>query len=199
MKILLTGVPVGTDYVPQVNEVIFDTVTGARYMGKNYTALSSLPVIASDQSLWIPATDFVASAAGPALEVVDAIHHGFLLDDTSSEVVSSGRFIPTGWNTMVATYYGYNATADAGDVVLGIYVEDNADGSSLVSETPTIVTDVTFTAGSEDTMDINAGTTTIVVTPGTYHSIKVGRLPALAGDTKTGDWGLLGVLLSKVT
>jgi len=148
-------------------------------------------------TIWIPANQFLASAAGPALEIVDAIHHGWLLDGTSSEVVSCAFIAPPKWNAVDITYYGYNATADAGAVVLGYYLEDLADGSSLTTETPTIVADATFTAGAEDTLDIITGDTDVAVLAGGYNALKVGRLPGDAGDNKTGDWGLLGVSLRR--
>lgn len=148
-------------------------------------------------TLWIPANIFLASAAGPALEIVDAIHHGWLLDGTASESVSCAFIAPPKWNKVDITYYGYNATADAGAVVLGYYLEDCADGASLVSETPTIVADATFTAGAEDTMDVITGAANVSVLAGGYNALKVGRLPADAGDTKTGDWALLGVSLRR--
>ena len=198
MKVALSGPVVADSYIPQYNELVVDTVTGDEYWGKQITPVSSLVASSMESEIWIPATDFVASAAGAALEVVDAIHHGFLLDGSATENISTATFIPAGWNNVLLTYYGYNATADAGGICLGVYVEDNADGASLVSETPTAVADVVFTAGAEDTMDINVGTTTIAVTPSAYHSIKIARIQDNAGDTKTGDWGFLGVRISKV-
>lgn len=148
-------------------------------------------------ALWIPATDFVLASGTPALEVVDAIHHGMLLDGTASETVACAFIAPPHWNLVDMFFYGYNATADAGGVAIGYYLEDLADGSSLTSETPTIANATAFTAGAEDTLDVVTGPTSVAILAGGYNSLKVGRLPDDAGDTKTGDWALLGVLLKR--
>lgn len=148
--------------------------------------------------IFIPANDFTASAAGPTLEVVDAAHHGFLLDGSSAESVSRAFIAPPHWNKVDLVYYTYNATSGDGGVVLGYYMEDLVNGSSLTSETPTPVADITITCdGSEDEDDlvITNGATGISVTPGGYNLLKIGRLPDEAGDTLAADYGLLGVLL----
>lgn len=150
--------------------------------------------------IWIPATQFVASAAGPALEIVDAIHHGFLLDSSAAENVSAAFIAPPKWSLVDLFYYTYNATSGDGGVVLGYYMEDLVTGSSLTSETPTPVADITITCdGSEDEDDllITTGATNIPVTPGGYNALKIGRLPANAADTLAADYGLLGVLLKR--
>ncbi len=147
--------------------------------------------------LWIPATDFVATAAGPTLEVVDVIHHGFLLDSSAVESIACAFIAPSGWSQVDITYYGYNASSGTGGVCLGYYLEDNADGSSLVSETPTAVSDVVFTAAGEDIMDVIAGDTGVAVLAGGYNAFKLSRLVADAGDTLANDWGLLGVCFTR--
>jgi hypothetical protein len=147
--------------------------------------------------IWIPATDFVASAAGPALEVVDVIHHGFLLDTTGAENVSAAFFCPYGWKEADIFYYGYNAGAGSGGVALGYYLEDIVDGYSLTTETPTVATDVTLTAGAEDTLQVTAGDTGISLNSGQIHTLKVGRIVGDAEDTLANDYGLVGVLLRR--
>lgn len=149
-------------------------------------------------SIWIPANGgFLISAAGAALEVVDATWHGYLLDASGTESVSAQFMCPPGWSKVNIDYYGYNATADEGGICLGYYMQDKSDGGSLVSETPTAVADVVFTAGAEDTLKVNQGARNVAVTPDAIHSLKVSRIHDNAGDTKTGDYGLLGVRLTR--
>lgn len=151
-------------------------------------------------SIFIPASEFILASGTPALEVVDAIHHGLLLDSSSSETLSCPFIAPPYWNSVDITYYCYNATSGDGGVVLGYYMQDLVDGSSLSVETPTIVADVTITNdGSEDEDDLKiiTGDTLIPVTAGGYNVLKIGRLPADAADTLAADFGLLGVLLTR--
>jgi len=150
--------------------------------------------------IWIPATDFVASAAGPALEIVDAAHHGMLFDTTTAESVSRAFVAPPYWNTITLTWYTYNPTSGDGGVVMGYYMEDLVNGSSLTAETPTPVIDITITCdGSEDEDDlvITQGASSVAVSPGGYNVLKVGRLPVDAADTLAADYALLGVLLTR--
>lgn len=150
--------------------------------------------------LWIPATDFVASAAGPALEIVDAAHHGMLFDTSSAENVSRAFIAPPYWNAVALTWYTYNPTSGDGGVVMGYYMEDLSSGSSLTSETPTPVADITITCdGSEDEDDllITQGASIVPVTAGGYNVLKVGRVVDDAADTLAADYALLGVLLTR--
>jgi len=145
--------------------------------------------------LWFPANLFIASAAGPVLEVQDAIHNGFLLDGTAAESVSVSFMCPYNWNAVLPIYYGYNAGAGAGGVVLGIYLEDIIDGYNITTETPTPVADVTFAAGAQQVMQVKPSIVKQYVNAGEVNSLKVGRLPVDAGDTLANDWGLIGVKL----
>lgn len=150
--------------------------------------------------LWIPATDFVASAAGPALEIVDAAHHGMLFDTSSVENVSRAFIAPPYWNAVALTYYTYNPTSGDGGVVLGYYMEDLVNGSSLTSETPTAVADITITcdgSADEDTLVITEGASNVPVTPGGYNVLKIGRVVGDAADDLAADYALLGVLLTR--
>jgi hypothetical protein len=145
----------------------------------------------------IPASDFVASAAGPALVVIDAIHHSFGLDSAAAESVSVGLWIPPKWNAVDMFFYGHNVGAGAGGVCLGYYIEDVTDGYSLTTETPTVANGTTFTAKTQDLFHVVTGPTRVAVAPDTFHTLKVGRLPAEAGDTLANDWGLMGVRLRR--
>lgn len=149
--------------------------------------------------IWVPASDLVAQTGSAALEKVDAIHNGLLFDGTSSETAGIGLVMPTHWSKVKLTWYSYNPTSGDGGVVLGAYLEDLANGSSLTAETPTIVAAVTITCdGSEDEDDlvITEGSTEYTVTPGGYTALLVGRLPAASGDTLAADYGLLGVRIT---
>jgi hypothetical protein len=143
--------------------------------------------------IWIPATDFVASASGPTLEIVDAIHHGFLLASDATEAISVGIMMPKYWTSVNIDVYGYNASSGSGGVALGYYIEDLIDDASLTAETPTAVVSQTFTADAEDVLDVIQLARAVVVTPDTYHAFKLARIHDNAADTLANDWGVLGV------
>jgi len=148
--------------------------------------------------MFLPAQMFLASAAGPALIISDAIHQAWALDGAgASEAVSTGFVCPPYWDAVDMFFYGYNAGAGAGGVSIGYYIEDLIQGQSLVSETPTIANFTVFTAVAQDLLSVVTGPTKVPTTRGAFHSLKIGRDSAQAGDTLANDWGLLGVLLKK--
>lgn len=150
--------------------------------------------------IWVPATALTNGTGTSALESVDAVHNGRLFDGTTSEVATIGLVMPRHWNRVKLTWYTYNPGANTGGVVMGAYVQDLTNGSSLTAETPTIVLDATITvgSGSEDDLAITAGSNEHVVTPGGYVNFAVGRLPAHASDTLTGDYALLGFTVTRL-
>jgi hypothetical protein len=148
--------------------------------------------------IFLPASVFLASAAGPALVISDAIHQAWALDGAGAfESVSTGFVCPPYWDYVDMFFYGYNTAGGAGGVSIGYYIEDLIQAQNMTVETPVPAAFTTFAALAQDLMSVVVGPTKVGTTRGAFHSLKIGRDSAQAGDTLANDWGFLGVLLKK--
>lgn len=144
---------------------------------------------------------FAIRAGSPGLSAAGTVPGAkWLLDDSAaSEAVEAIVRVPAGWQTFTAKFLGVNIGANSGDIRIGRSISSiGADGAALIGGTLDSG-DVTVTALAEGVRHAVIITSALTVPASRLLRVVMIRYGSHAGDTLTGDWGFVGVELTKVT
>jgi hypothetical protein len=148
--------------------------------------------------VFIPATEFLASTASPTLGVLNGYTPAWLMDQATIEAVASTVKVPPTWLTYNVTliWAPFNNLTSANvfwrvitnDVIAGAVVgggNEQADATVAAPATAYQVVSTVVQSGQAKRSNI--------------INLRVQRVANNAGDTYTGDAGIIGVLLTKAS
>ena len=149
------------------------------------------------ETIWLPATAFLASAGSPTLNATASGVPTWALDTTATEVIAAAVGpLPSGWEQVSVSVYWTRMGAGSGDVAINLRYADRAVGEAI-NGGETNNGDTVVTAPAQYVIKKTDLVSAVQVPPGEVFRLNVRRSVGNAADTLADDMGVFGVLITR--